>query len=48
LALARAYALSGNNAKARVAYRTLLEFWKDADSNVPVVQEAKHEYQKLK
>jgi eukaryotic-like serine/threonine-protein kinase len=48
LELARAYALSGNDAKARVAYKTLLEFWTKADSDVPVVQEAKHEYQMLK
>ncbi len=48
LGLARAYALSGNAGKARVAYQSFLALWKDADSDAPILQEAKAEYQQLK
>ncbi len=48
LGLARAYALSGDDAKARAAYQKLFELWKDADPDVPVVDEARREYQMLK
>jgi serine/threonine protein kinase/Flp pilus assembly protein TadD len=48
LGLARAYALSGDNAKAQAAYQHFLTLWKDADANVPVLREAKAEYAKLK
>jgi serine/threonine protein kinase/tetratricopeptide (TPR) repeat protein len=48
LGLARAYAVQGNDAKARVAYQNLFAKWKDADPDLPVLLQAKAEYAKLK
>ena len=48
LGLARAYALSGDTAKAKVAYQDFLTLWKDADPDIPILKEAKAEYAKLK
>ncbi|HYW48143.1 MAG TPA: protein kinase [Bryobacteraceae bacterium] len=48
LGLARAYAFEGDTAKARAAYQDFLTLWKDADSDVPVLKEAKAEYAELK
>ncbi len=47
LGLARAYLAQGDKAKARTAYQDLLAIWKDADSDLPLVQKAKAEYGKL-
>jgi serine/threonine protein kinase/tetratricopeptide (TPR) repeat protein len=47
LGLARAYALEGDTAKARVAYQDFLALWKDADPGIPIYQQAKAEYAKL-
>ena len=47
LGLARAYAAQGDKAKARTAYQDLLAIWKDADSDLPLVQKARAEYAKL-
>jgi ATP/maltotriose-dependent transcriptional regulator MalT len=47
LQLARAYALAGGKDKARTAYRGFLALWRDADSNIPVLSQAKAEYAKL-
>jgi eukaryotic-like serine/threonine-protein kinase len=47
LDLARAYALSGDTAKARTAYQDFFALWKDADPGVPVLRQAKAEYAKL-
>jgi tetratricopeptide (TPR) repeat protein len=47
LGLARALAASGDRAKSAAAYGNLLAIWKDADSDIPVVQEAKSEAAKL-
>ena len=47
LELGRAYALSGDKQKARDAYREFLSLWKDADSDIPVFQQAKSELSKL-
>jgi serine/threonine protein kinase/tetratricopeptide (TPR) repeat protein len=47
LQLGRAYALSGDTAKARAAYQDFLALWKDADPDVPILKEAKAEYAKL-
>jgi eukaryotic-like serine/threonine-protein kinase len=47
LGLARAYALQGDTAKARTAYQDFLTTWKDADLDIPVLQQAKAEYAKL-
>ncbi len=47
LQLARAYALSGDTAKARSAYQDFFTLWKDADPGIPILNEAKAEYAKL-
>jgi len=47
LGLARAYALQGDNTKARTAYQDFLATWKDADPEIPVLKEPKAEYAKL-
>jgi len=44
LGLARAYALSGDTAKAKHAYLDFLTFWKDADPDVPIYKQAQAEY----
>jgi eukaryotic-like serine/threonine-protein kinase len=48
LNLGRAYALQGDNAKARTAYQDFFAVWKDADVDVPVLVAAKGEYAELK
>jgi len=48
LGLGRAYALQGETAKARTAYQDFLAFWKDADPDIPILKQAKEEYEKLK
>jgi len=48
LGLARAYALSGDTAHARIAYQDFFGLWKDADPDIPILKEAKTEYDKLK
>jgi len=48
LGLARAYALSGDTAKAKTAYQDFLTLWKDADPDIPVLIAAKSEYANLK
>jgi len=45
--LARAYALEGDNAKARAEYEQFLNLWKGADPDTPIYQHAKAEYAKL-
>jgi len=47
LGLARAKAMAGDTAAARTAYQDLLALWKDADRDLPVLQQAKAEYAKL-
>ena len=48
LGLARAAAMTGDAATARTAYQNFLALWKDADPDLPVLQEAKREYETLK
>jgi eukaryotic-like serine/threonine-protein kinase len=48
LALGRAYALQGDAPKARTAYQDFLALWKDADAEVPLLQQARTEYAKIK
>jgi len=43
LQLARALSASGDRAKSATVYKDLLALWKDADPDIPVVQEAKAE-----
>ena len=47
LGLGRAYVLQGDTVKAKAAYQDFLTLWKDADPDIPVLQEAKAEYAKL-
>jgi len=42
--LARAAVLSGDTAKAKEAYQDFLALWKDADSDLPILAEARKEY----
>jgi eukaryotic-like serine/threonine-protein kinase len=48
LGLARAYSVSGDSAKARIAYQDFFTLWKDADPDIPILKEAKAEYEKLR
>jgi tetratricopeptide (TPR) repeat protein len=47
LGLARAAALAGDTATSRRAYQDFLALWKDADTDIPVLKEARQEYGKL-
>lgn len=47
LELGRAYVVSRNTAKAKSAYRDFLTLWKDADTDIPILKQAKAEYAKL-
>ncbi len=47
LEIARASAIAGQTAKAKVAYQDFFKLWKDADADILVLKEAKAEYGKL-
>jgi eukaryotic-like serine/threonine-protein kinase len=47
LGLGRAYVLQGDTVKAKAAYEDFLTLWKDADPDIPVLQQAKAEYARL-
>ena len=47
LGLARASVLTGDTAHARRAYQDFFALWKDADADIPILIEAKQEYEKL-
>jgi serine/threonine protein kinase/tetratricopeptide (TPR) repeat protein len=47
LGLGRARALSGDKAGARTAYQDFFALWKDADSDIPILKQARAEYAKL-
>lgn len=47
LQLGRALALSGDKPKAKAAYQDLLDLWKDADPDIPLLRQGKVEYAKL-
>ena len=47
LGLARAYSMLADTANARTAYQDFLTLWKDADPDIPILKEAKAEYEKL-
>jgi serine/threonine protein kinase/tetratricopeptide (TPR) repeat protein len=47
LQLARAYTLAGDSVKARNAYEDLFALWKNADPDIPVLEEARAEYARL-
>ena len=48
LGLARASTLQNDTAKARKAYEDFFVLWKDADADIPILIEAKKEYEKIK
>lgn len=48
LGLARAAALAGDMPRSRKAYQDFLALWKDADQDLPVLIEAKKEYELVK
>jgi DNA-binding winged helix-turn-helix (wHTH) protein/tetratricopeptide (TPR) repeat protein len=47
LQLGRAYVLSGDKTKGRIAYHDFLTLWKDADPDISLLKQAKAEYAKL-
>jgi eukaryotic-like serine/threonine-protein kinase len=47
LQLGRAQTMTGDKAAARNSYETFLTLWKDADSDIPALKQAKAEYAKL-
>jgi eukaryotic-like serine/threonine-protein kinase len=47
LGLARALHMQGKLQESRSAYESLFAFWKDADKDLPVLQEARREYSQL-
>jgi tetratricopeptide (TPR) repeat protein len=48
LGVARASVLAGDTAKARTDFQHFFELWKDADPGIPILQQAKAEYAKLR
>jgi len=48
LGLGRAHALQGNTTAAKSAYQDFFAAWKDADPDLPVLKQAKAEYEKLR
>jgi serine/threonine protein kinase/tetratricopeptide (TPR) repeat protein len=48
LGLARAAALQGDATRSRQAYENFFLLWKEADADLPVLIEAKREYERLK
>ncbi len=48
LQLGRAFAVSGDNGKAKAAYTDFLALWKEADPDIPILRQARAEYAKLK
>jgi tetratricopeptide (TPR) repeat protein len=47
LQLGRAYVLAGDKDEARTAYKDFLTLWKDADSDIAILKEARAEYAEL-
>jgi tetratricopeptide (TPR) repeat protein len=48
LYLGRALNHQGDKTRARIAYQDFFALWKDADPDIPILKEAKAEYEKLK
>jgi len=48
LQLGRAQKMMGDDASARKSYEEFLSLWKNADPDVPIYQQAKAEYAKLR
>jgi eukaryotic-like serine/threonine-protein kinase len=47
LGLARAYASSGDVFQARSSYQDFLSLWREADTDIPILEKAKAEYSKF-
>jgi len=47
LQIGRAYALTGDSAKAKAAYQEFFQLWKDANPDIPILKEARAEFAKL-
>lgn len=47
LGLGRARSLSGDKTGARQAYEQFFDIWKDADADIPILKQARAEYEKL-
>ena len=45
--LAKAYAMQGDNAKAKAAYQDVLILWQNADHEVPIYKTATAEFEKM-
>ena len=43
----RAFAITGDAARAKTAYQHFLTLWKDADTDLPVLTQARAEYARL-
>jgi tetratricopeptide (TPR) repeat protein len=48
LQLGRAFVLAGDTTKARAAYEDFFALWNDADADIPILKQAKIEYERLK
>ena len=47
LQFGRTFVLAGEQGRAKLAYRDFLTLWKDADRDIPILQQAKVEYARL-
>jgi hypothetical protein len=47
LQLGRSYAQAGDSINARSGYQNFFALWKDADAEIPVLRQAKAEYQRI-
>jgi len=47
LGLGRAYAMLGRKAESRKAYEEFFKLWKDADKDLPILSQARKEFQAL-
>jgi len=45
--MGRAFALAGDQVKAKSAYQDFLTLWKDADVDIPILKQARAEFAKL-
>jgi hypothetical protein len=48
LQLARALFSAGDTVKAKAAYQDFLTLWKEADDNIPILKQARAEFDRLK
>jgi hypothetical protein len=47
LQLGRALVIAGDVSQAKAEYEDFLRIWNDADSNIPILRQAKAEYSRL-